>query len=599
MDVELGKFLGQLGAAMDRYDERCSYWDKCDKAYEGFYKPKDGGNAKASKWKSQYHPPYVLQVIETIESFIVEGDPTFKVVPLNPESEETAPIMERLLRWQMCKDYFAEKQSIFVKQALCRGLTVAKVAWVDERRMEPVRKFIPAMGNYPVDDPEGPELREVPYKQQPSFIPIDIKNFFWDPSATCMEDCDRVFFRSYSTLEALKAQGIYENLDKLADSKGQSNTYLGANAPHLDDPDYRGKIEVIERWTPGRLTVVANRCEIIRSIRNPFWHGQIPFVIAATMPQPFKMLGKSEVEILADIQTMLWQFQNQRLDNVELINNAIVILQPSSVDEEQYEFFPGAIWKNRNPADVQMWTPNPAFATMSVETERMIKQDLESLSAALPYLSGAASDTIDNKTATGITIVQNMAQKRLVRKKQQINWAYQRAGTMQIKLNQQLLPKSVSIRADRKGLVNWDNISPAQIQGDYDFIIEDVSESMNRQERRAEALAKAQFFISNYPVLVQAGVTPDLNAVVEDVTAAFDESPGKYVRSPEETAQQQAQQPAPPPLPPGMPGLPGLPGMPNGNGGAPAPATGQPIPAGAVPPPSFAANGSQAGGGGY
>jgi hypothetical protein len=309
------------------------------------------------------------------------------------------------------------------------------------------------------------------------------------------------------------------------------------------------------------------------------------------------MMGKSEVEILADIQTMLWQFQNQRMDNVELINNAIVILQPSSVDDEQYEFYPGAIWKNRNPADVQMWTPNTAMAEISVHTEQMMKSDLETLSAALPYLSGGTGDAIDNKTATGISIVQNMAQKRLIRKKQQINWAYSRSGSMQVKLNQQLLPKSVSLRVDGQAEVQWDRITPAQIQGDYDFIVEDVSESLNRQERRAEALAKAQFFISNYPMLKQAGVNPNLNAVVEDVTSAFDEPPGKYVIAPDPAAALSQ------PQPPGGPGFPGLPGSPVDSGGAPAPGTPELPPgnngAGAVPPPQFAAamNGSQNGGG--
>lgn len=594
MDLELGKFLGQLGAAMDQYDARCNYWDKCDRAYEGFYKPKTGSQ-RGSKWKSQYHPPYILQVIETIESFIVEGDPTFKVQPLNPESEDTAPIMERLLRWQMNKDYFAEKQAAFVKQALIRGISVAKVAWVDERRREPRRKFIPVMGDFPIEDPEGPEIIEVPFKQQPSFIPVDIKDFWWDPSATCIEDCSRVFFRSYSTVQALRDQGIYDNLDGLEDNRGGvAASYNQIEAQYLDDPDFRGKVEVIERWTPGRLTVVANRSKIIRDVRNPFWHGMLPFVIATTMPQPFKMMGKSEVEILADIQTMLWQFQNQRMDNVELINNAIVILQPSSVDEEQYEFYPGAIWKNRNPADVQMWTPNTALAEISVHTEQMMKSDLETLSAALPYLSGGSGDQIDNKTATGISIVQNMAQKRMIRKKQQVNWAYARAGSMQIKLNQQLLPKSVSIRADEGGKIAWDSITPAQIQGDYDFVVEDVSESLNRQERRAEALAKAQFFISNYPMLKQAGLDPNLEAVVNDVTEAFDEPSGKYLKPVQPVVAQ--------PQPPGAPGFPGLPGTPADSGGAPAPGTGAPVPAGAVPPPQFAAamNGSQNGnGGGY
>lgn len=585
MDPVLQKFLEQFNLCNEGYDDRVNKWRECDRAYQGIYKPK----IDSTTWEANYHPPYIMQVIETIESFIVEGDPVFKVVPHDPESEKSAKVMERLLKWQMGRDYFAEKQSEFVKQALIRGTTVAKIAWVNERRREKRRQFLPVMGDYPIDDPQGPAEEWVPYRQQPSFLPVDLMNFWWDPSATCIEDCNYVFYRTYSTLQQLKAQGIYDNLDKLGDGE---NRYLDPQQPPggtLWKPNFKGKIEVIERWTPGRLTVIANRTQVIRDIPNPFWHGQIPFIVATTLPQPFMFGGKSEAEILNDIQTMLWEFQCQRMDNVKLINNAIVILNTSAGDTDEYEFYPGAIWKNRTPQDVQMWTPNPAILSASVQTEQMIKQDLDSLSAALPYLSGAASDTIDNKTATGISIVSNLAQKRLLRKKQQINWAYARGGQQQIKLNQQLLPEVQRLRMDKDNSVQWENISPASIQGSYEFCVEDVSESINRQERRAEALAKAQFFISNYPLLTQAGVQIDLRPVVEDVAEAFDEPADKYLQQAQPMAA-----PAAAPSPPmgGGPGFPGLPAPPPSGGGIAAPGTSPE--AGAVPPPQFAAamNGS-------
>lgn len=576
MDETLGRFLGQLAACQDRDTERRAKWDECYKAYEAIYKPLASQN---SGWNAAYHPPYVLQVIETIESFIVEGDPIFKVEPLTADSDASAPIMERLLKWQMGKDHFAEKQSAFVKQALICGISVAKVAWVDERKKIKRRQFLPVMGDYPVDG--EPIEEEVPGRQQPTFIPVDVRDFWWDYSATCIEECERVFWRSYSTYDQLEAQGIYNDLALLKEGRGRGSIGTVMDGTN-EKPDYRGKIEVIERWTPTRLTVVANRSVVIRDIPNPFWHQEIPFVVATTLPQPFKMVGKSEAEILADLQTMLWQFQNQRMDNVALINNAIVILNSSANDDEQYDFFPGAIWKNRNPSEVQMWTPNVNILGASTQTEGMIKQDLESMSAALPYLSGASTDGIDNKTATGISIVQNMAQKRMLRKKQEINFAYRRAGCQQIKLNQQLLPTAIRIRADKDNEMKWETISPASIQGDYDFAVEDVSESLNRQEKRAEALAKAQFFFSNYPVLAQAGVHVDLTKVVQDVTEAFDERPDKYLMAAPEVQQETPQTPPPPD---GGPGFPGLPVPPNGAGGEIAPGTDQ---AGAIPPPNFA-----------
>src|SRR5215831_11120300 len=137
LDPVLDRFTSQFDACNANYDQRCNKYLECDRAYAGLYKPK----IDSTNWEANYHPPYIMQVIETIESFIVEGDPIFKVKPQDPESQKSAEVMERLIRYQMEKDYFAEKQSAFVKQALIRGTSVAKIAWVDERRTEKRRKF--------------------------------------------------------------------------------------------------------------------------------------------------------------------------------------------------------------------------------------------------------------------------------------------------------------------------------------------------------------------------------------------------------------------------------------------------------------------------
>jgi hypothetical protein len=50
-----------------------------------------------------------------------------------------------------------------------------------------------------------------------------------------------------------------------------------------------------------------------------------------------------------------------------------------------------------------------------------------------------------------------------------------------------------------------------------------------RQERRAEALAFANWFGQNYALLTQSGVTPNMRRVAEDVIQAFDEDPKEYL----------------------------------------------------------------------
>jgi hypothetical protein len=158
-----------------------------------------------------------------------------------------------------------------------------------------------------------------------------------------------------------------------------------------------------------------------------------------------------------------------------------------------------------------------------------LKGDLQNITGAVGYLSGASNTQIDQTTATGISVISNMAAKRIIRMKQQIMFAMRRAGEQQIALNQQLLPGPVAVRIDKESSDDWRIVTPTDIQGQYDFRVEDANESLMRQERRAEALAFANWFGQNYMLLTQSGVTPNMRRVAEDVIQAFDEDPKEYL----------------------------------------------------------------------
>ena len=108
-------------------------------------------------------------------------------------------------------------------------------------------------------------------------------------------------------------------------------------------------------------------------------------------------------------------------------------------------------------------------------------------------------------------------------------YAMRRAGEQQIALNQQLRPGPVAVRIDRESENDWKLVTPTDIQGQYDYRVEDANESLMRQERRAEALAFANWFGQNYMLLTQSGVTPNMRRVAEDVIQAFDEDPKEYL----------------------------------------------------------------------
>ena len=467
-----------------------------------------------------------------------------RVLPAQPQYAEGADLLTHILKQQRYKDGFAEKYALFVKQALIRGISVAKIPWLEEWRRVPTPNYKP--------DPLGQRkpYQTVPYRQQPGFVNVDANHFLWDCNATSLEDAEYVFFRSYETKRSLEASGVYENLEKIEES----------NFNLEDDKERRGRVEVIEWWwrdgNTMRLTVIANREVIIRDCASPFWHGQFPFAVANIMPTPFAFRGKSIVEIINDIQIALWELQNQRIDNSKFMANAAMFVDPNT-EQQDLRLYPGAVIPLR-PDQVQAWVPNISILQPSVQAEELLKGDLQNITGAVGYLSGASNTQIDQTTATGISVISNMAAKRIIRMKQQIMFAMRRVGEQQIALNQQLLPGPVAVRIDANAEEDWRVVTPADIQGQYDFRVEDANESLMRQERRAEALAFANWFGQNYMLLTQSGVTPNMRRVAEDVIQAFDEDPKEYL------GEEAAMQATPNPLVGGIGGASPGPTTPNG-----------------------------------
>ena len=515
----LTRFQKCWSSSDQKHRENREFYKKCDDGYNAVLKPSE------IEWQSDLHPPYALQIIDVIESNIVDDEPDVRVLPAQPQYSEGADLLGHILKQQRYKDNFSEKYALFVKQALIRGISVAKIPWLEEWRRVPTPGYKP--------DPLGMRkpYETVPYRQQPGFVNVDVNHFLWDCNATSLEDAEYVFFRTYESKRSLEAAGVYENLDQIEE---QNNMSLE------DQKERRGRVEVVEWWWRDgdmmRLTVIANRQVIIRDCASPFWHGQFPFVVANIMPTPFNFRGKSIVEIINDLQIALWELQNQRIDNSKFMANAAMFVDPNT-EQQDLRLYPGAVIPLR-PDQVQAWVPNISILQPSVQAEEMLKGDLQNITGAVGYLSGASNTQIDQTTATGISVISNMAAKRIIRMKQQIMFAMRRAGEQQIALNQQLLPGPVAVRIDREADEEWRLVTPADIQGQYDFRVEDANESLMRQERRAEALAFANWFGQNYMLLTQSGVTPNMRRVAEDVIQAFDEDPKEYLNDEDESAMQ-------------------------------------------------------------
>jgi hypothetical protein len=270
----------------------------------------------------------------------------------------------------------------------------------------------------------------------------------------------------------------------------------------------------------------------------PFFHEDFPFVICSTQPDLFRIPGISQVEKIEHIQTLLWDIQNQSLDNLRLINNAIFWFRPDIEDPDAYDFYPGARWPVEDPQQINSWSPNPIPAEVSLGREALLKGDMQNLAGGFPFSSGSDSQFVDQKTATGASLVSNIAQRGLDLQKQQLYSAWEAIGNQRMVLNQQFIREPqvapvLGIDSQETLEVIW----PELLAGDFEFQLEAVPDAAMKQEEQASAQALLQIVLAAFPVVTaaaQAGAATPLNLdeFIKDTLKAFGkEDPDAYFAS--------------------------------------------------------------------
>lgn len=499
--------------------------------------------SNAASWTNRQHPAYILQVIETMIASSLDPNPRWQV-KARPTMADAAAIqreldgakaMQILLNEQLDIDGFATKQRPFAMQGFIAGLTVAKNYWryneAPQTRLGTVQ--IPVKGtDYTVPQTAPVHGVEVMH-DNPTMEVVDVRDFIWHEAATTLEKAMRVTHRcwySMDELRQLQAAGVYENVDQLSDTQD----FTGEVTKRTQDDLFyqrrtKNQVEVLEQWfyDKGQIWVatIGNRKVCLtpggKAKPNPFWHGQYPFVTACSMPDLFRVNGISEVEVIQDLQEMLWTLMNQRLDNLQLLNNAIAIIRSDVDDPDAFEFAPGERWLVDDIDQVKFLETPPITAELALQAESGIKSDLQNISGGMPLLSGS-DQQMDSNTATAASIFTSLAQRRLAAKKQNYTVAYGQIGTQWVQLNQQFIREERALQIigpDGAPLVQ--RLSPMDIQGRYHIQTEMMDESMMRQERRAEAQAKLQVAVAAALPFAQSSTPLNLKAFMDDYLEAF------------------------------------------------------------------------------
>lgn len=527
------KALRAFEDSKTHHDEFVSRVDENLKAYHAVLEPDD----RAADWRTRInlHPPFVRHLVETTVSALLDDRLVFQVKPrpklFEPGERETvargAKAHEILHRYQLARDRFAEKQRPLVLQASIAGMCPVKNYWRTEerprKRLETVDVGAEAgMPGVLFDLQETESVERV--FDGPTTEILNVYDFGWHEAAVDIQRSPVVWHRvwmHYNELKLLEKQGVYKNVDKLKESRSFTNDLDDREIKNDNRSRTKDMVEVLEIWRLEedgiRVVTLGNRKVELRADRkNPFYHGEYPFVVASMNPDLFKVQGISQVGKIKHLQDALWDLMNQRHANLQLLNNNVYAIRSDVEDPDSFEFEPGARWLVEDVQQVQQLPIDPTPSQISLPAESMIQQMMQNLAGSQPFTSTSEASRIGADTATEAALVTNLAQMATKVMKQQLYYAYERIGQQRTELNQQFLRRPVMV--EQIGLdeaSEFVEIAPQLLSGEWDFSLQPMAESLMRNERRAEANALFQVFLQAVPVfaaLAQAGAATPLNA---------------------------------------------------------------------------------------
>lgn len=556
MQDELPQFLRDLAKAEQKHKERVAFYKDCDDIYDGRLKPARHLSVReGNEWRSLLHPAYAKSIIQTELAMLLDDKAiaTVKPPPGKPERKPQADAYENKLNEQRRDDNYDRKWSDNVLQGLKRGVSCVKTAWTTETSMVREQVLTPVYGQL-LPDRTISEPEEQTVVDRPTITVCDMNDVMWDPAAVSPDTITTLFYRTYETKASLREyerQGVYENTADVTTGGPSNQDRPGAR-------DTKDLVEIWERWQRRPdgiwLTVVANRGVVLRDEASPFIHQQMPFSFVAPQPRSFRIDGDSDAALVADQQVARWRIQNQMVDNIELINNVVTFAQEDEQDIDAWEISPGAInLTSKPPGDsIYHWNPPTNILAPAQAMLAELQADMEDVTGVSSYLSGAESNAVDPKTATEVQAISSSGQRRILMKKQRFAEQDREIGRMQLQLIEQLAPGVIpAYSSDGSNM-------PLRIQDIIGccYEVEDADESLNRQERRAEAALQLQT-VGALAVIPQVVSAVNWHALLEDFFEAYDIDPESVLLD------------APPPIPQGapMPGA-GLASTPPG-GGAP------------------------------
>lgn len=535
------KAFEQAKTAKQRHQDK---WDKYYKMYRSYVRKRGKADWRAKNWM-----PIAFFVIETITPKLVAQLPKFTVSPVGPDDEPGAELMEDLLEWAADQSDLYLELVKAIKSSLIYGTGILKTSLLERTRFQikqeqEMQQTMTQIPSGQLDINGNPQMTQVPGQPMPTgqmvttrtpYVAytgpaaeaVDIENFFVDPLAESVESARYVIHRVYrdkSYIEDQFRKGNYKKppdeiwtrfLTEHSSLRREALVELGPGGmPSFD----KGVIAIMEFWTDNVIVTVAGSESggfvLLRAEKNPYAHGEKPFVRIVDHLIPHEFWGIGEMEPLEGLQDTFNALWNSRIDNVSLVlQTMFTAVMDYVIDPSELVMRPGGVIRLREGIP-----PNQAIQPLelgevtesSYKEAAEIERMTEKTTGVSPYQTGEDSPAY-NRTATGIALISEQGNSRLAHKVTIAELTgFKRLARQFGSIIQQFVPPEMVIRlkggADPMNPMGsetqftWARITPDAIGGRYDYDIEAQSSTQTESVRREQALSLFQM-LGNDPLM--------------------------------------------------------------------------------------------------
>ena len=394
-------------------------WEEYERIFRGQW---DAQDKTRESERSRIVTPATQQAVETRHAEIMEaifGQGEFFDITDDIRDVNGNPMDVALIKAQLMEDFKVDKIRKAIDQielmAEIYGTGIGEIVVKTDKMFVPTTKAIPGQTQAAIGVQEKDRVAV-------KIMPINPKNFLFDPNGTSIDDCMGVAIEKYISIHKIvegMEKGIYrkvnitptyddtdleptQEISQYQDEKVLLLTYYG-----LVPKEYLLKDEKIEELFPESsvadeysnlveaIVVIANDGILLKAEENPYMMKDRPVISYQDDTVPNRLLGRGTVEKAFNMQKAIDAQVRSHLDSLALTTSPMIAVDATRLPRgAKFEVKPGKAFLTNGPPSEILYpfkfgqTDGNNLQTAK-EFERMLLQSTGTLDAQGAITNGA------------------------------------------------------------------------------------------------------------------------------------------------------------------------------------------------------------------